>query len=142
MVGTGRNRKSMAYVDNLNSFLASRLQAPPGIHLFNYADKPDLSVAELVAIANRALRRQPRLRDRVRLPYFAGLLAGYGFDAAARVTGRKLPLSSIRIRKFCAETTIATKRLDATGFQRPYSLQQALERWIQQEFASSAPDRQ
>ena len=55
MVGRGLNRKSMAYVGNVSRFLAGCLAYPPGTHLLNYADKPDLSVVELVAIARREL---------------------------------------------------------------------------------------
>jgi nucleoside-diphosphate-sugar epimerase len=134
MVGSGKNRKSMAYVGNVSPFLVSWLRMPAGTRLLNYADKPDLSVAELVDIVNGALGRKPSLRDRLRIPYFVGLMAGYCFDAAARITRSKYPLSSIRVRKFCAQTTISTQRLEATGFQRRFSLKQALEEWILHEF--------
>ncbi|MCX6922861.1 MAG: NAD(P)-dependent oxidoreductase [Verrucomicrobia bacterium] len=138
MVGSGKNRKSMAYVGNVSRFLVSCLGLPAGIQLLNYADKPDLSVAELVDIANGALGRQPSLRSRLRIPYFLGLMAGYCLDAAALITRSHYPLSSIRIRKFCAETTVATQRLEASGFQRRFSLKQALDEWMLNEFGSSS----
>lgn len=138
MIGSGKNRKSMAYVGNLSRFLASRLDVTPGVQVFNYADKPDLKVSDLVSIVHRALGRQPRLADRIKIPLSAGLLAGYGFDLASFLTGRRLPLSSIRIRKFCAETTISTELLESTGFQPRHSLEAALEQWVKKEFGRSS----
>lgn len=137
MVGHGRNKKSMAYVGNISRFLASCLDYPPGAHLLNYADKPDLSVLELVAIARRALGRGEQAGN-IRLPYWLGLGAGMALDGVARLTGRKFPISTIRIRKFCADTTVATERLERTGFVRPYSLEQALVRTVRHEFKPNA----
>ena len=37
----------MAYVGNLSAFLTQMLTADSGTHLFNYVDKPDLSMQEL-----------------------------------------------------------------------------------------------
>ena len=136
MVGRGRNRKSIAYVGNLTRFLATCLDAPSGVHLYNYADKPDFSAAELVGLVNRALGRST---SRFRLPYFVGLAGGLAYDALARLTGRDYPLSSARVRKFCAETTISTQRLERTGFVRPYALEEALVQTVRHEFQQSGP---
>ena len=134
MVGSGRNRKSMAYVGNVAAFLHWCLALPPGLHVFNYADKPDLTTAELVALARRWLGRDKGWQARVRLPYALALALGWAADAVAAFTGRSLPVSSIRVRKFCAETTVNTDRLERSGFVRPYSLIEALERTIRHEF--------
>ncbi|MGA4577393.1 NAD-dependent epimerase/dehydratase family protein [Limisphaera sp. VF-2] len=134
MVGSGRNRKSMAYVGNVAAFLHWCLRLPPGLHVFNYADKPDLTTAELVALARRVMGRDGDWRARIRLPYAVALPLGWMADAVAAVTGRSLPVSSIRIRKFCAETTVNTERLERSGFVRPYGLIEALERTIRYEF--------
>jgi len=50
MVGNGKNKKSMGYVLNLSQFLTTLLGSTPGRHLFNYADKPDLNMEELVMV--------------------------------------------------------------------------------------------
>jgi GlcNAc-P-P-Und epimerase len=139
MVGNGHNRKSMAYVGNLVSFLQSRMTATPGWHLFNYADKPDLSTNEIIGIARASFGRGG-LASRIHIPYFAGLTAGIAFDILARTTGRKYPLSSIRIKKFCANTSVTSDRVDQTGFNRPFTLSQGIERMIQSEFLSRKSD--
>jgi nucleoside-diphosphate-sugar epimerase len=139
MVGKGHNRKSMAYAGNLVSFLQSCMTATPGWHLFNYADKPDLSTNEIISIARTSFGRTG-LASRIQIPYFAGLTAGIAFDLLARITGRKYAISSIRIRKFCADTTVAADRVDQTGFKRPFTLSQGIERMIQSEFLSGESD--
>jgi len=139
MVGNGRNRKSMAYVGNLVAFLQSRMTAASGWHLFNYADKPDLSTDEIISITRTSFGRAG-LASRIQIPYFAGLTAGIAFDLLARITGRKYPISSIRIRKFCADTTVTADRADQTGFKRPFTLSQGIKRMIQSEFLSGKSD--
>ena len=49
-VGKGINRKSMAYVLNLTNFLSTLLKSEPGRFVYNYADKPDLCMNELIEI--------------------------------------------------------------------------------------------
>src|SRR5690606_41923624 len=48
MVGNGRNVKSMAYVENIAAFLEYSLGFGPGVHLYNYVDKPDFDMNSLV----------------------------------------------------------------------------------------------
>jgi len=66
--------------------------------------------------------------------YQIGLAGGYLFDLPALVTGRQFPISSIRIKKFCAGTRIAADKLRETGFLPRYSLEQGLERMIAADF--------
>lgn len=136
MVGDGQNRKSLAYVENLISFLVSTLSMRPGFHLFNYADKPDLTTNEIIRIARETLGVGGRLAA-VRLPYAAGLVAGYCCDLLAALLRRKLPVSSIRVRKFCAETSVDASKLETTGFQRQFSLEDGLRRTIAAEFKAA-----
>ena len=96
------------------------------------ADKPDLMTRELVTIANQEFGMADATS--LRIPYPLGLAAGYAFDALAWATRRKFKVSSIRIRKFCADTTVAADRLAATGFKAPYTLEEALRRTIRSEF--------
>jgi GlcNAc-P-P-Und epimerase len=50
------------------------------------------------------------------------------------MTGRRFPISSIRIKKFCAGTQVAADKLSETGFLPRYSLEQGLERMIAADF--------
>ena len=139
VVGDGRNRKSMAYVGNVAAFLAHALRFGPGIHLFNYVDKPDLDMNELVGLVGHTLTGQPARP--LRVPYLPGLAAGLACDLVARLTGRRFPVSAVRIRKYAASTRFAAARLAATGFDPRHDLREALVTTIRHEFgaADAAP---
>jgi len=132
MVGSGINKKSMGYVLNLIRFLTNLLNYSPGKYVYNFADKPDLSVNELINITQNALGKKPKYN--LRIPYALGLMCGYGYDILAKITRRTYPISSIRIKKFCVNTVIRTDKLKETGFVPPYTLEEGLNRMIQSEF--------
>ena len=123
MVGSGRNVKSLAYIENLAAFLAFCLGFEPGVHLYNYVDKPDMTMHELVAFVRRGLGQ--KARDGFRVPYPVALTAATVLDAVARCTGREFAVSALRVRKFCANTSFAST-VAQTGFVPPVSLQQGL----------------
>jgi nucleoside-diphosphate-sugar epimerase len=127
MVGSGKNKKSMGYVGNLVQFLLSALQHNPGKHIFNYADKPDMTVSGLVEYTRRAIGKTNRL---LRLPYAIGLAGGYLCDFCSYITNRRYNISSIRIKKFCANTTVSTRALERSGFKAPYSIPEGLSRMM------------
>lgn len=129
MIGSGRNRKGMAYIGNLVEFIAQHLDGAPGQRVLNYADGPDYSTGELVAHLCELLGRHP---PAWRLPYLPALAGGYAFDALGLLLRRPLPIGSARVRKFCATTTVSTAALDSTGFVRPCSLRDGLARTVAQ----------
>ncbi len=131
MVGSGENKKSMGYVGNIAKLLSSLIDAPKGLTLYNFADKPDLKGIEIVNIIRDEMGMD---KVKFKIPYFIGLLGGYAFDIASKITGKKFPISSIRIKKFAADTTISTKRLQESGFKPPYSLEEGLRRMVRSEF--------
>jgi GlcNAc-P-P-Und epimerase len=57
MVGSGRNKKSMAYAGNIAAFLAYCLSFGPGVHVFNNVDGPDMTTRTLVDQVRRCLGR-------------------------------------------------------------------------------------
>ncbi|MBQ0958346.1 NAD-dependent epimerase/dehydratase family protein [Ideonella sp. 4Y11] len=136
MIGSGQNRKSMAYVENVSAFLAFALQRGPGVHLCNYIDKPDLSMNQLVGRVRQMLGR-PALRWRLPVP--VGMALGHLADGVATVTGKKFPVSAIRVKKFCANTLFSSGAA-ALGFEAPVSLEAALERTVRHEFIEQHRD--
>ena len=131
MVGDGKNRKSMGYVGNISAFLTSLVTAKEGVEIYNFAGKPDLSSSEIVVIVQDEFGIQKKVLS---APYWLGLIGGYTFDILAKITGKKFPVSSIRIKKFTAETTVSTHRLFESGFEEPYSLEEGLRKMIRYEF--------
>ncbi|HOO50290.1 MAG TPA: NAD-dependent epimerase/dehydratase family protein [Alphaproteobacteria bacterium] len=135
MVGNGENKKSMAYVGNVAAFLKFSLGLPCGHHVFNYADKPDMSMIRLVdMICDRI--GLPHVTG-LRMPKILGLGAGMIFDVISRVTGKNLPISRVRVEKFCASTAFKADRVQKSGFIPPYKLEDALIETIDAEFKSS-----
>ena len=139
MTGRGANRKSMSYVGNVAAFLASRLHASAGVRIFNYADQPDLTSRQIVNTICSALEK--KLPVPFSIPVWLGLLAGRIFDVVARLSGRSMPISAIRVRKFCAETSVGVEALLSSDFVAPFALRDALHRTIATDFprTPSAP---
>lgn len=131
MVGEGRNKKSMAYVGNIASFLAHCLTMGPGVHIYNYVDGPDMSTAALVEHVWQCLGRPGKP---ARMPKSVAMAAGYGLDVLARISGKRFPISAIRVRKFCESTQFRAERIAEAGFQPPYTLAEGLARTIECEF--------
>jgi nucleoside-diphosphate-sugar epimerase len=134
MVGRGGNRKSMAYVENVAAFLEYSLSFKPGVHIYNFIDKPDFTMNVLVASVNRILGKPEKIR--VKLPFAVGLFIAKGFDLVASVTGRKFAISSIRIKKFCANS-VYNSAIESTGFVSPVPLEEAIQKTVRYEFLES-----
>lgn len=132
MVGAGRNRKSIGYVENCAAFLEYVLRFESGEHTFNYVDKPDFDMNTLVPLLRSMLGKDPQIR--ARLPYWAGYTFGMLCDVVARLTRRKLPISAIRVKKFCGSTQFSARKALETGFVPPIEMKEGLRRTILAEF--------
>jgi nucleoside-diphosphate-sugar epimerase len=131
MIGNGENRKSMAYVENVAAFIEFSTEFKPGSYVFNFIDKPDFTMNQLVSSVHQILGRQND--SKFRLPYALGYAIGKGFDLVAVLTGRRFVISSIRVKKFCANSVYDTS-INLTGFVAPVPLELALKRTIEYEF--------
>lgn len=127
-VGAGTNTKSVCYVDNL---VAATLQlwsdrSAVGMRVYNYVDKPDFTSRQIVEAISRALGRPaPRLG----IPLGAALLAAKPFDWFTAITGKNLPVSSLRVRKFAdSETVYEAARIRQAGVVPPVPLEEGLRR--------------
>lgn len=137
MVGKGQNKKSMAYVGNVVAFIKDRLnKAEPGYQIFNYADKPDFNMNELVStIEDRMNLSIPKRK----IPYWLGLLGGGCFDLLSVVIRKKLSVSAVRVKKFCATTQFDAAKAHSS-FEAPYSLKEGLDKTLEHEFINPKND--
>jgi nucleoside-diphosphate-sugar epimerase len=137
-VGKGTNVKSMAYVGNVVAFVKYMIEnVTQGYNEFNYVDKPDFNMDQLTeVICNKLGRKIPSIR----LPYWLGMAGGHIFDLIAFICRRKLSVSSIRVRKYCATTQYDSTKAHNTGFIPPYTLQEGLERTLDFEFIHPQTD--
>lgn len=138
MVGSGTNYKSMAYVGNIVEFIKYKLlNVEKGYEVYNYVDKPDLNMNQLVAEVEKSLDKKI---PSVHLPYAAGMLGGFCFDLLSKVTGKKYAISSVRVKKFCATTQFDATKVHSSGFIAPYSLSEGLDRTLKYEFVHDKKD--
>jgi len=139
MIGNGKNKKSMAYVENLSAFLVKCIESDEKYAVYNYVDTPDFTMNELVSLVRGKLRGKASVG--IRIPKIIGLMAGYTADVIAKL-GVKLPISSIRVKKFCASSEFSSAKHELDGFEAPFSLQEGLDRTLEAEFINPDPERQ
>jgi nucleoside-diphosphate-sugar epimerase len=138
MIGNGINIKSISYVGNVAAFVSFLIEKEmQGYQLFNYSDKPDLTMNELIAIVEKSLNKRI---PPIRIPYIVGLFGGYFFDILARITHKKYSISSVRVRKVCATTQYDAAKAHSSGFKAVFTLSDALDRTIKHEFINKKTD--
>lgn len=138
MVGKGENRKSMAYVGNIVAFVKFLIEnVTSGYAVYNYVDKPDNSMNQLVSHVSQILNKHI---PTTHYPYWLGMGGGYCFDLLAWLTGKKMTVSSIRVKKFCATTEFDAHKVHSSGFKAPYSLDEGLARTLEFEFVHPRVD--
>lgn len=132
MIGKGDNQKSMSYIRNIVAFLVFLIHDQKGgYEVYNYVDKPDFTTNDLVYHTGEILNKPI---PTVRIPFWLGLMGGYGFDVLAFVSRKKLNISSVRVKKFCAVTQFDSTKAMSSGFVPPYTMEQGLRRMLEAEF--------
>jgi len=98
MIGNGNQIKSITYVENVAQFLFQLINYKSDkIEFFNFSDSPSISINQLVEEVSSKLNvKIPKFK----IPYLLGLFVGYVFDLISFFIGKKLFLSSIRVKKF------------------------------------------
>lgn len=122
-IGNADVIKSIGYVKNLveaTKFLMERLQS--GVHIYNFADEPQLSSRVIAETIIRALGK----KNAPTLPYWLVYLMGLPFDLAIKITGKDLPISTNRINKFCSSTHHGADKLKTAGFSPKWTNEEGL----------------
>ena len=136
MVGKGNNKKSMSYVGNIIAFIAFLIEnKTTGYDAYNYIDKPDFTMNELVDHVSKVLNKHI---PAIHFPLWLGMMGGYCLDMLAFITRKKMTVSSVRVKKFCATTQFDATKMHNTGFKAPYTLGEGLARTLEFEFVHDA----
>lgn len=136
MVGNGNNKKSMAYVGNIVAFMDFLIKnVREGYNVYNYIDKPDFTMNELVSHVSKVLNKHI---PTTHYPLWMGMFGGYCFDVLAFITRKKLAISSVRVKKFCATTQFDATKVQSLAFKPPYTLAEGLARTLEFEFIHNA----
>tara|TARA_B110000003_G_scaffold271649_1_gene306160 strand:- start:503 stop:1486 length:984 start_codon:yes stop_codon:yes gene_type:complete len=138
MIGSGNNFKSMAYVENVAAFIKYSLDFGTGVHIYNYIDKPDFNMNLLVKTIRKTLFNKNNVG--IKIPLFIGMTLGYIADLMTIIFKKKLPISSIRIKKFTSDSMFASS-IDKSGFIPPITLEEGLQKTLKYEFLEDNKDK-
>jgi nucleoside-diphosphate-sugar epimerase len=119
-------RHTLTHIYNLVDAVALSLDGPPGV--YNVGDDTDVLLsAVLREFLNRRGRRDVAIRG---IPYRAAFAAAGGFEAAARITGRRPRLTRYAVSQLGLERTLdLTAAREQLGYRpRPTTLEGA-EHW-------------
>lgn len=126
-IGKGDNIKSIAYVKNIvdgTLYLMKRMES--GVTIYNYADRQQLTSREIASNIAHSLGKKP-----IALPYWLVYSMGIPFDLLIKITGKDLPISTTRIKKFCTQTYHKAEKILETGFNPKYSTSEGLKNMIE-----------
>jgi nucleoside-diphosphate-sugar epimerase len=132
MIGNGNNKKSICYVKNISYFINKIIDTNfRGLKIYNYADKPDLTMNELVKLIKNKLNIYERFS--FKLPVTLGLMIGYFFDLFGKLLNKNFAISAIRIKKFISDSVVETNT-EELGNVSYISLDDAIVETIKQDF--------
>jgi nucleoside-diphosphate-sugar epimerase len=136
MIGSGKNKKSLAYVENIVAFFLFIIEKRlPGNSIYNYADKPDYSMNTLVKIIQSYLIKENS--SKLYIPYLIGLIFGHLIDLISFVSRKKFSISAVRIKKFCANSTFSSQKISDAGFLAPIKIDDAIIITLEYEFKNN-----
>ena len=130
-IGPGKNIKSLCYVENVAAFISHLISNPSkGKRIFNYVDYPNLNlnqtVDQIASILNVRVKK-------ISLNYHLAQILGGGLDLISKITGITFKLSSIRVKKYCANSMFIADRA-LKEFTPPYTLEKGLQKTLNKEF--------
>ena len=128
----------MAYVENVAAFIKYSLDFGTGVHIYNYIDKPDFNMNLLVKTIRKTLFNKNNIG--IKIPLFIGISLGYIADLMTIIFKKKLPISSIRIKKFTSDSMF-TSSIDKSGFIPPVTLEEGLQKTLKYEFLEDNKDK-
>lgn len=133
IAGTASNIKSVSYVENTvdaTLHLWDRSDAPgaPAYDAYNFIEKPDMTSRQIAETVARSLGLNSPGRT---IPMWSARVAAIPFDVVIALTGKNLPISSMRVKKlFVDETKFEADKLLATGFRSKISLAEGIDRMV------------
>ena len=141
-VGPMANVKSLSYVENLvdaTLFLWDKRDRG-AFEAYNWVEKPDMSSRQIADAIYASLGRSAPTWS---VPLPLALALATPFDLVIKLTGRNLPVSSMRIRKLASEQTkFESDKARAAGFVPRHTLREGIEamvRWFVAEGRSRRP---
>ena len=129
IVGRGLNVRSLAYVENVaDSVLYLMKNCPAGAHIYNYADSPEWTSAQLIGKISAGLGKSAPFR----LPLPPALALAVSFDCLSKLTGKKFSVSAARVKRLAEPMCLSSEKIRSFGFQPRFGAEEGLDamlRW-------------
>ena len=77
--------------------------------------------------------------QKIKIPYWIGMIGGFCFDFLVKITGKKMSISSVRVKKFCATTQFDSTKAHSV-FNAPFTLEEGLNKTLEFEFINLKED--
>jgi GlcNAc-P-P-Und epimerase len=120
--------KSISYVENLveaTIFLMKSMKN--GIEAYNYADEPHMNAIEISNVIAKALGKS----NPITIPYGLAYTLAMPFDLLIAITKKNLPVSTMRVKKYCTQTLNSSEKLKTTGFKPTVDSKEGLKRMVE-----------
>lgn len=123
----GNALKSISYVENLveaTVYLMGNMKS--GIEAYNYADEPHMNAIEISNVIAKALKKG----NPITIPYWLAYTMALPFDGLIALTKKNLPVSTMRVKKYCTQTLNSCDKLKSTGFIPMIDSKEGLRRMV------------
>lgn len=128
LVGSGKNTKSLAYLENITDFILYILSIKKKIMICNYVDKPQLTLKELISFCKKEFNQDENIK---KIPYIVLFAFALTLDLLSFIFNKKFKINRARIKKFTAESSY---QANLNGFVPIFSLKEGLKQTIKKEF--------
>ncbi len=124
MIGNGEEIKTMSYIEELvNVTYWLFVNVEDKFSVWHYVDEPKISTRELVNTCYKEIHNKI---SGFYLPKGIVILAAKIFDFVGKVINVDLPITSMRIKKFCTATNFSSKKLEDKGYIRLFESKQSI----------------
>ena len=95
---------------------------------------------ELVTLVRKKLKGKEHVG--MRIPNWMGIILGYLADGFSKVTGKRLAVSSIRIKKFVSNSQFSSSKNIINSYKPPFEISEGIVRTLESEFIFPDPSRE
>jgi GlcNAc-P-P-Und epimerase len=119
--------KSITYVENLTNatvFLLGKMKV--GIEIYNYSDAPHMNTMQISNIIEKRFGKKIGFT----VPYVVAYALAIPFDLISKLTGKNIPISTMRVKKYCTQTLNNSEKIKQLGYKSVFSSIEGLERTV------------
>ncbi|MEA5461274.1 NAD(P)-dependent oxidoreductase [Arcicella sp. LKC2W] len=119
--------KSITYVENLTNatvFLLGKIKK--GIEIYNYSDTPHMNTMQISNIIEKRFGKKAGLA----VPYTFAFALAIPFDLISNLTGKNIPISTMRVKKYCTQTLNNSDKIKLLGYKSVFSSIEGLEKTV------------